>query len=94
VIKLDRYFVAGLERDRKDQAIIGAVIDLAHALEMTTVAEGVETERQWDILRLLGCDHGQGFLWHRPVTSEAIMGLLSGTARAPAHSGRKAHHQS
>jgi diguanylate cyclase (GGDEF)-like protein len=85
VIKLDRYFVAGLERDRKDQAIIGAVIDLAHALEMTTVAEGVETERQWDILRLLGCDHGQGFLWHRPLPAGAIVALLSDTARPALH---------
>jgi diguanylate cyclase (GGDEF)-like protein len=85
VIKLDRYFVAGLERDRKDQAILGAVIDLAHALEMTTVAEGVETEHQWDILQLLGCDHGQGFLWHRPLPAGAIVGLLSDTARPALH---------
>jgi diguanylate cyclase (GGDEF)-like protein/PAS domain S-box-containing protein len=87
VIKLDRYFVAGLERDRKNQAIIGAVIDLAHALGMTTVAEGVDTGNQRDILQLLGCDNAQGYLWHRPLPPEAIDRLLSDPTRLPVRSG-------
>jgi diguanylate cyclase (GGDEF)-like protein/PAS domain S-box-containing protein len=77
VIKLDRSFVTNLERETKDQAIVGAVIELAHAIDMTTVAEGVETAAQRDILVGLGCDLGQGFLWHKPVPPEEIVELLT-----------------
>jgi diguanylate cyclase (GGDEF)-like protein/PAS domain S-box-containing protein len=77
VIKLDRSFVANLERHGKDQAIVGAVIELAHAIDMTTVAEGVETAAQRDILVGLGCDLGQGFFWRHPVPPEELAELLA-----------------
>jgi EAL domain-containing protein (putative c-di-GMP-specific phosphodiesterase class I) len=46
---------------------VSAIIDLAHALGLAVVAEGVETEEQATVLREMGCDIGQGYLWSRPV---------------------------
>ncbi|MBJ7332090.1 MAG: EAL domain-containing protein [Solirubrobacteraceae bacterium] len=65
VLKLDKAFVQGLGREKRDASIAEAVISLAHALGMTTVAEGIETAEQLDVLRDLGCDHGQGWLFAR-----------------------------
>jgi diguanylate cyclase (GGDEF)-like protein/PAS domain S-box-containing protein len=70
VLKIDRSFVAGLGRNRQDRAIVASIIDLAHALGLTTVAEGVEAPNQRTELRQLGCEHGQGFLWSRPLPAE------------------------
>jgi EAL domain-containing protein (putative c-di-GMP-specific phosphodiesterase class I) len=69
VVKLDRSFVAGLGRVADDDAIAEAVISLAHALGLTTVAEGVETAEQRAVLERLGCDTAQGFLFGRPAAS-------------------------
>ena len=72
VLKVDRAFVSGLgQGDAQSRAIVGAVIDLAHALEMTSVAEGVETDGQRVDLIDLGCDIGQGYFFGRP---EAVDG--------------------
>lgn len=76
-LKVDRTFVAGLGRDPKDSAIVHAVIELAHALGITVVAEGVETPAQLEELRELGCDFAQGFYLARPQSAEAIDNLLS-----------------
>ena len=62
VVKVDRTFVAGLADSLDDEAIVRAVVAMAHALGLRIVAEGVETERQHSRLRELGCDLGQG--WH------------------------------
>jgi diguanylate cyclase (GGDEF)-like protein/PAS domain S-box-containing protein len=65
-LKVDRSFVDGLAETsgaRGDRAIVAGVIDLAHAFGLTTVAEGVETEEQLAVLRSLGCEQAQGFLW-------------------------------
>ena len=78
VLKIDRAFIGELERERADVEIVGAVIDLAHRLQITTVAEGVETEGQRTILRELGCDLLQGFLLARPLRSEDLDALLAG----------------
>ena len=71
-LKIDRSFVAGIGRDPEDTAIVGAVIAMAHALQLEVVAEGVETSEQLDRLRSLGCDHVQGYLIARPTTADAI----------------------
>jgi diguanylate cyclase (GGDEF)-like protein len=63
VVKVDRSFVAGMGTDPAAEAIVAAVVNLAHALGLVVVAEGVETEEQLVVLRALGCDRGQGFLW-------------------------------
>jgi len=75
-VKIDRSFVAGLDHDRGNAAIVKAVIDLAHALGLTVVAEGVETGPELDALRALGCDFGQGFLLAPPVAAGAFTDLL------------------
>jgi diguanylate cyclase (GGDEF)-like protein/PAS domain S-box-containing protein len=61
VVKIDRSFVAGLGRRSKDETIVSTVVDLARSLDMLTVAEGVETAHQADILTELGCELGQGY---------------------------------
>ena len=72
-LKLDRAFVKDLTLDPDDDAIASAVISLAHALDITVTAEGVETERQIDFLRGRQCDHLQGFLIGRPMTEAAFL---------------------
>ena len=65
-IKLDGSFIAGLAPGTPDAAIVSSVIDMAHALSLSIVAEGVETPGQRDHLRIIGCDVAQGHLFCRP----------------------------
>ncbi len=71
-LKIDRSFVAGVDCDDEDRAIVRAIVDLASALDLTTVAEGVETPEQCRELRRLGCTRAQGFLFARPVEAELV----------------------
>ena len=71
-LKIDRSFVAGLGGDRDDEAIVGSVINLAHNLGMTAVAEGVETDAQLELLQELHCDEVQGFRFSRAVPADEI----------------------
>jgi EAL domain-containing protein (putative c-di-GMP-specific phosphodiesterase class I) len=75
-LKIDRLFVAGLGRNREDTAIVEGVIALAHGLNLTVVAEGVETRDQAESLRHLGSDVGQGFFWSRPSAPDVLGDLL------------------
>jgi diguanylate cyclase (GGDEF)-like protein/PAS domain S-box-containing protein len=77
VLKIDKSFVAGLGRDTEDEAIVAAVIDLAHALGLSAVAEGVEEQVQLDRLRALGCDSAQGWLLGRPMPEANLIDLLA-----------------
>jgi EAL domain-containing protein (putative c-di-GMP-specific phosphodiesterase class I) len=76
VIKIDGTFVAGLGSEPQDASIAAAVISLAHALGLTTVAEAVETDQQLNVLRQLGCDLGQGHLFARPQPPEDAVRLV------------------
>ncbi len=69
ILKIDHSFVDGLGREHEDRAIAAAVVNLAHTLGLTATAEGVENERQLAILRELGCDHVQGYLFAAPAPS-------------------------
>ncbi len=71
-LKIDRSFVKDLEHSGDARAIVEAVVQLAHALGLQVVAEGVETQGQHDILLELGCDELQGYLLARPMTAEAL----------------------
>lgn len=71
-LKIDRDFVRGIADSRRDAALCQSIIHLAHELDMSVVAEGVETEEQLRMLRLQGCDRIQGFLLGRPETPEAL----------------------
>ncbi len=75
-LKLDPTFTADIHSNRKTQGVIQAVIELAHALEMNVVAEGVETEGQRKILADLGCDQMQGYLISRPMPKDRLIKLL------------------
>jgi len=74
-LKIDQRFVAGMAANRKDRAVVRAVVELAHSLGMRTVAEGVETQEQLDLLREIGSDLVQGFLLGRPQPPEALLHL-------------------
>jgi diguanylate cyclase (GGDEF)-like protein/PAS domain S-box-containing protein len=71
-LKVDRSFVAGLGSDAQATAIVSSVIQLAHALQLSVVAEGVETAEQADVLRAMNCDLGQGYLWSPPVPATLV----------------------
>jgi diguanylate cyclase (GGDEF)-like protein len=70
-LKIERRFVAGLLSDRRDRAIVSAIIQLAHDLGLRVVAEGIETPEQAQLLRELGCDVGQGYYFGRPAPMPA-----------------------
>lgn len=71
-LKIDRSFVLDLETSADARAIVDAVVKLAQALGLKVVAEGVETEAQQKILRQLGCDELQGFLFAKPMSAKAL----------------------
>jgi EAL domain-containing protein (putative c-di-GMP-specific phosphodiesterase class I) len=71
-VKIDRSFVADVLRDPDDLALTSAIIAMAHSLGITVVAEGIETEGQYAILRERGCDQGQGFWLGRPMDAEDL----------------------
>jgi diguanylate cyclase (GGDEF)-like protein len=82
MIKIDRSFVQGLGDHAEDAAIVAAVINMAKALGMTTVAEGVETAAQLVVLQELGCDLAQGFLFSPARPPDVIDRLLRGAPAA------------
>ncbi len=71
-IKIDRAFVAGMEADAKNAAIVRSTIELGHNLGMTVVAEGVETDHEVAELRRFGCDVAQGYRFARPMAAGAF----------------------
>ena len=75
-IKIDPSFVSGLGASPDDAALLGAMVDLGHALGVTVTAEGVETDTQLAHLRDLGCDGAQGYLFSRPVPEDGVHALL------------------
>jgi diguanylate cyclase (GGDEF)-like protein/PAS domain S-box-containing protein len=88
VIKVDKGFVDGLaDPDPRPTAIMAAVVDLAHALGVIALAEGVETRSQQVALEELGCDECQGYYFSRPVRADVISALLGTGGRLDADSG-------
>jgi EAL domain-containing protein (putative c-di-GMP-specific phosphodiesterase class I) len=83
-LKIDRSFVSMMTETPNDLAIVSAIIVLAHGLNLDVVAEGVETEEQRKILRLLRCDHMQGFLFSKPVPKNMIEEMLRSGANTTA----------
>jgi len=73
ILKVDSNFVEDLGVSGEDEEIVSAVINLAHALGLKVVAEGVETEQQLDVLRSLNCDFAQGYLFSRPLPAADLV---------------------
>jgi diguanylate cyclase (GGDEF)-like protein len=89
IVKIDQDFVADLERDEASYSIVFTVVELAHLLGMTVVAEGVETAGQHEQLVALGCDFCQGFYFARPMSADDLHTLIelpesAGTLQPPA----------
>lgn len=79
-LKIDRSFIMGLGRDTGDAAIVGSCIDLAHAVGIRAVAEGVETSGQAQTLQDMGCDLAQGYLFARPLPEPRLREWLASHA--------------
>ncbi|MDH2917993.1 MAG: EAL domain-containing protein [Sideroxydans sp.] len=76
-LKIDKSFVAKLPHDTQALAIVTAIVGLAHALNLTVVAEGIETQAQLESLQKLGCQLGQGFLFSKAMTAELASDMLT-----------------
>jgi diguanylate cyclase (GGDEF)-like protein len=83
-IKIDQSFVAQLGKRPESSAIVKAIVDMAEALDLKVVAEGVETKAQADRLRKLGCRLYQGYLFSKAVTADAIFELVDRHAKLAA----------
>ncbi|MCI0413333.1 EAL domain-containing protein [bacterium] len=68
-VKIDRSFISGVDRDSKNGAIVTAIIQMARSLNLKIIAEGVETQQEYEFLKLHGCDEVQGYLFSPPVPS-------------------------
>jgi EAL domain-containing protein (putative c-di-GMP-specific phosphodiesterase class I) len=77
-VKIDRSFVAGMDKKHCAASLVGGVISLAHSLGVKAVAEGVETRAQGELLRMMGCEVGQGHLYSKPLLSEKVAGFIAG----------------
>ena len=66
-LKIDKSFVIDMDKDARNETIVRSTIELAHNLGLTVVAEGIETELVWNMLRSYGCDKAQGFLMSKPL---------------------------
>ncbi len=75
-IKMDMQFVQGIETSQKDQAIARVIINLARSLNISVIAEGVETNAQRDFLKRRKCDEAQGFLYFRPMPAGEVANVL------------------
>ncbi len=69
-LKIDISFIREIATDPITASIVMAIINMAHTLNLKTIAEGIETEEQWKFLRLLRCDMGQGFYLSKPLPAE------------------------
>ena len=76
IVKIDQSFVAGICDEPLDEAIVTAIVTLAHHTGMTVVAEGVEHQRQRTAITRLGCDWAQGHLLARPMPADAVADFL------------------
>jgi diguanylate cyclase (GGDEF)-like protein len=85
VLNIDQSFVADVEHGSRGAAIVAAVTNLAHALDLVVVAEGVETRRQRDVLTSIGADQAQGYYFARPLPAAGIDELLEAAAPGALH---------
>ena len=77
ILKVDKAFVDGLEGNLEETAIVKAIVDLASAMGMQAIAEGIESSEQADRLRILDCELGQGYYFSAPVSAAEASALLA-----------------
>ncbi len=77
IVKIDQSFIAGIGQPAAGAVIVAAVTSLAHALELTVVAEGVETRRQHEAITNIGCDFAQGYFYAAPMPAAAVSAALA-----------------
>jgi predicted signal transduction protein with EAL and GGDEF domain len=87
-LKIDRTFVQDMEENSTDAAITSAIISMGSSLNLQVIAEGVETEGQFDLLREKRCDEMQGYLFSKPVPVEDVAELLRDGLTKRKHSGK------
>jgi EAL domain-containing protein (putative c-di-GMP-specific phosphodiesterase class I) len=83
-LKIDQSFVRKLGDGKEAELIVNAIVELSVALDLQTVAEGIETEQQATILRSMNCTVGQGFLFGRPAPVNVATNLIAEQNVAPA----------
>ena len=83
-LKIDRRFIATLGRSEKDAAIVRAILEMAHVLQVAVVAEGVEDRATWTSLRAMGCDAAQGYHFCRPLPVGELVAWLADQPGPPA----------
>ncbi|GIF03996.1 putative bifunctional diguanylate cyclase/phosphodiesterase [Actinoplanes siamensis] len=90
VVKIDRAFVAGIHRDQARTSLADAMVKMAHALGMVTVAEGVDNAADLQVLSRLGCEFAQGYLLSHPVDADGVLEFASIGPRASVEVGLRA----
>jgi len=75
IVKIDRSFIQNMTYDQKEQKMAKSLIDLSHILDLKVVAEGIEDERQAELLKTFSCDFGQGYLFGKPMPKEELLEL-------------------
>lgn len=82
-LKIDRSFVMDIADSDEDRAILRAMIDLGHSLDLKVLSEGVETQEQYDVLTAIDCDNAQGFLMSRPIKADEFAEVLKHGLQPP-----------
>jgi diguanylate cyclase (GGDEF)-like protein/PAS domain S-box-containing protein len=77
-IKIDRSFITSMRQDPAGPKVLASILSLAHELKLAVVAEGVETEEDASLLKNMGCEQGQGFLFGAPMPAAQVFGLIAG----------------
>ena len=75
-LKIDRSFVVNMDKSEPSNRIVRSITQLALALEMDIIAEGIEEKTQMDALRELGCQYGQGYYMSRPLAQDQVVELI------------------
>ena len=83
-LKVDRSFIVAMPKEANAMALVSTMINLAHSFQLKVVAEGVDSDEQLQLLRLLRCDEAQGFLFHKPMPEAELRSLLGSAQPAQA----------
>ncbi len=83
-LKVDKSFVQSMEEDHNNYVIVKSIVDMAHGLNKTVIAEGIETKSQLKMLKQMGCKYGQGYLFSKPMEKDQVIEFLSRSSQKKA----------